>query len=157
MLCSLEIVELEKAPVLKATFVTEKSGRKKIHGQYTNVCITNEHNTSQICVYCFSRLDHPSYTKQTRKGKVKSKVKGSFLCCNRHCLLVQNKTAIQPRDALSSLAIGLSGLCNLVFGCTFPCFSLKLSQCNTNFQNLTSSFLNERTRMGSDFFRYSNT
>ncbi|KAI8083473.1 hypothetical protein BDF21DRAFT_326408, partial [Thamnidium elegans] len=32
--------------------------KEKVHGQYTNVCITDEYNTSRICVYCFSHLDH---------------------------------------------------------------------------------------------------
>lgn len=44
--------------------------KEEINGQYTSLCITNEHNTSKICVYCFSNLDHPSYTKQTKKGKL---------------------------------------------------------------------------------------
>ncbi|CEG74498.1 hypothetical protein RMATCC62417_09702 [Rhizopus microsporus] len=32
------------------------------HSLYTSVCITNEHNTSQTCIYCFQKLPHPVQT-----------------------------------------------------------------------------------------------
>ncbi|ORE01445.1 hypothetical protein BCV72DRAFT_236348 [Rhizopus microsporus var. microsporus] len=32
------------------------------HSLYTYVCITNEHNTSQTCSYCFQKLSHPVQT-----------------------------------------------------------------------------------------------
>lgn len=37
--------------------------KHKIHGQYTNVCITNENDTSQTCVFCFQKLSHATQSK----------------------------------------------------------------------------------------------
>lgn len=43
--------------------------KQRIQGKYTNVCITNEHMTSQPYLYCFSELNHPI---QRKKGKRKT-------------------------------------------------------------------------------------
>ncbi|ORE22207.1 hypothetical protein BCV71DRAFT_271250 [Rhizopus microsporus] len=105
-----------------------------MHGMNANVCITNE-NISQTYMYCFSKLDHPIHRKIVKD--IKTKVKGSFLCRNPDCVLVSNKKAIKSRDNLSALAIGLSGLCSLLFQETFPELSAKISHCNTDFLNKT--------------------
>jgi hypothetical protein len=57
---------------------------------------------------------------------------------------VSNKKAARPRDDLSALAFGLSGLYSLLFQETFPELSAKIIQSNTEFINKTVSFLNER-------------
>ncbi|KAL4206359.1 hypothetical protein AB4K20DRAFT_1773551, partial [Rhizopus microsporus] len=36
--------------------------KPKKHSLYATVCITNEHNTSQTCIYCFNKLPHPVQT-----------------------------------------------------------------------------------------------
>ena len=118
--------------------------RQCMHGMNINVCITNENVTSQTCMYCFSKLDHPIYRKIDKDKDIRTKVKGSFLCRNSDCVLISNKKAIKSRDNLSALAIGLSGLCNLLFQETFPELSAKISHCNTEFINKTASFLNAR-------------
>ncbi|KAI9248110.1 hypothetical protein EDC94DRAFT_352320 [Helicostylum pulchrum] len=40
--------------------------KQDIHGKYTSVCITNENNTSQTCVYCYNKLNHPSHAKKIK-------------------------------------------------------------------------------------------
>ncbi|CEI97435.1 hypothetical protein RMCBS344292_11567 [Rhizopus microsporus] len=115
-----------------------------MHGMSVKVCITNENMTSQTCMYCFSKLDNPMHRKTINDKEIKKKVKGSFLCRNPDCVLVLNKTAVKPRDDLSALAIGLSGLCSLLFHETFPELSAKISHCNTVFINKTASFFNTR-------------
>ena len=112
-----------------------------MHDMNINVCITNE-NISQTCMYCFSKLDHPIHRKIVKDKDIKTKVKGSFLCRNPDCVLVSNKKAIKSRNNLSALAIGLSGLCSLLFQETFPELSAKISHCNTEFIYKTASFQN---------------
>jgi hypothetical protein len=109
-----------------------------------NVCITNERMTSQTCIYCFSKLDNPIHRKTIKNKEIKAKVKGSFLCRNPNCVLVSNKKAVKPRDDLSALAIGLFGLCSLLFQKTLLELSAKISQSNTEFINKAVSFLYER-------------
>ncbi|ORE02037.1 hypothetical protein BCV72DRAFT_245481 [Rhizopus microsporus var. microsporus] len=94
---------------------------------------------SQICMYCFSKLDHPIHRKVIKGKEIKTKVKESFLCRNPDCVLVSNKKAAKPRDNLSALAIGLPGLCSLLFQETFPELSAKISHYNTDFINKTAS------------------
>jgi hypothetical protein len=70
-----------------------------IQGQNTHACITNESGTSQTCLYCFSPLTHPTYNKPYKGQIIKAQVKGSFMCVNPRCILVQQGRAIQPRDS----------------------------------------------------------
>lgn len=88
------------------------------HSRYTPTLITNEHNSSQTCLWCFSKLSHP-YT--AKDGTVK-KTNGSFICLNDVC---PNKSVVMSRDCLSALAIGLAGAAQLMLGYTFPCFDPK--------------------------------
>ncbi|ORE01573.1 hypothetical protein BCV72DRAFT_217012, partial [Rhizopus microsporus var. microsporus] len=89
--------------------------KQELHGMNVNVCITNESITSQTCIYCFSKLDNPIHRKTIKDKEIKIKVKESFLCRNPGCVLASNKKAVKPRDDLFALAIGLSGLCSLLF------------------------------------------
>lgn len=63
------------------------------HSLYTSVCITNEHNTSQTCLFCFEKLFHPITTWINKAGQKKIKsVNGSFICYNqRMCLSTCSK------------------------------------------------------------------
>ncbi|KAI8876119.1 hypothetical protein K501DRAFT_201117, partial [Backusella circina FSU 941] len=104
--------------------------KEKKHGLYTFVAITNEHNTSQTCVYCFKKMEHPMKIKD----KVKS-VNGALQCENPDCITFESKKASKSRDQLSSLAIGLAGLSRLLFNATFPVFDHTVSQNNTDLFN----------------------
>ncbi|KAG2233693.1 hypothetical protein INT48_009437 [Thamnidium elegans] len=64
----------------------------------------------------------------------------AFVCYNEECVTVKAGKATHDRDALSSLAIGLSGLAMLLFGVTFPVFSSKASQFNTEQFNKAVAF-----------------
>lgn len=75
------------------------------------------------------------------KGKVVArKVPGAFMCLNPKCILKQFGRNVFARDKLSALAIGLSGLNQLLFQATFPQLSRKFSDTNTEFINKTASF-----------------
>ncbi|KAI8091641.1 hypothetical protein BDF21DRAFT_376460 [Thamnidium elegans] len=116
--------------------------KPKKHSLYSSVCITNEHNSSQTCIFCFKKLFHPISTTTTNSRTKKKSVDGAFVCYNEECVAVKSGKATHGRDALSSLTIGLSGLAMLLFGVTFPVFSSKASQFNTEqFNNKTVAFL----------------
>lgn len=76
---------------------------KNQKAEAVNVCITNEHSTSQTCFFCsdgFIRL------RQQKKGK--SYTKGTILYwTNPSCILVIKKHATRSRNSLSAL-VGLS-------------------------------------------------
>jgi hypothetical protein len=117
--------------------------KEQLHSQYTNVCITNEHYTSQTCVFCYSKLAHPTIHKRIKGKSIKARNKGSFLCYNPKCPLVSTSRAVQSRDKMSAFAIGLSGLATVLFGQTFPAFT-NISHSHTVFIQVTSTFLDGR-------------
>ena len=119
--------------------------KPKVHSRYSTVCITNEYNTSQTCVFCFQKLLHPKklITKKDGSKFVKS-VNGSFHCVNHLCPLVVNARSIQARDRVSALAIAVSGLSSLVLGETVPPFNYKFSDNTDTFNHLAASFLNKK-------------
>ncbi|KAG2230041.1 hypothetical protein INT48_007072 [Thamnidium elegans] len=88
------------------------------HSRQATILITNEHNTSQTCVYCFP------------------------VCTNPRCVLVRSNMSHQGRDSVSSLAIGISGLSQAAFGEPFPCFNYDIGHSNTDFINTATTFLN---------------
>ncbi|KAI8878913.1 hypothetical protein K501DRAFT_194759 [Backusella circina FSU 941] len=103
----------------------------KIHGRYTASCITNEHNSSQTCVYCFKKVVH-----QKKEKKIHGKVKrvdsnGSSICINPDCVAFKVGQAVQSRDKQSALLIGLHGVSRLLIGAPFPILDSKTSHFNT--------------------------
>ncbi|KAI8875579.1 hypothetical protein K501DRAFT_202340, partial [Backusella circina FSU 941] len=62
-------------------------------------------------------------------------VNGAFECVNSKCILNMTGRSTIPRDRLSALAIGLSGLTRVLFGATFPPFDYNISQSNTELFN----------------------
>ncbi|CEG79069.1 hypothetical protein RMATCC62417_13582 [Rhizopus microsporus] len=106
--------------------------KSKKHSLYTTVCITNEHNTSQTCIYCFNKLSHPVRTVHRNGASRLRTVNGAFVCENPSCVSVQAKKAVKRRDTMSAMAIGLSGLATLLFGENFPQFDPIVSQSNTD-------------------------
>ncbi|KAI8356640.1 hypothetical protein BD560DRAFT_406466, partial [Blakeslea trispora] len=57
--------------------------RIKRHLRY--VSITNENYTSQTCVYCFHKLQHPKQLIQVKGKTVYRNMKGAFHCLNPEC------------------------------------------------------------------------
>lgn len=110
-----------------------------------NVCLTNEHRTSQTCLYCFEQLEHPFRVERKGERLLKLYTKGSFMCVNPKCVSFKHGRALKSRDALSSLAIGFSGLSSVLLGMPIPHFSpYKISQFNTEqFKTAASPFCKE--------------
>ncbi|KAI8376834.1 hypothetical protein BD560DRAFT_391657, partial [Blakeslea trispora] len=67
------------------------------HARYTTVSITNESNTSQTCVYCFHKLQHPKQLIQVKGKTMYRNMKGAFHCLNPDCLLVTNGRGVSGR------------------------------------------------------------
>jgi hypothetical protein len=75
------------------------------------------------------------------KSKLKA-VHGAFQCTNRKCVSYKNKRAIQTRDTMSALAIGLLGLSTLLFSKRIPSFTrYNTSQSYTGYKNTTTACL----------------
>ena len=53
-----------------------------MYARHTTVCITNENYTSQTCVYCFNKLQHPKQHIQAKGKTVYRDMKGAFHCLN---------------------------------------------------------------------------
>ena len=91
---------------------------------YTTVCITNEHNTSQTCLFCFKKLLNSYRLVQGKNNKVRLKqVKGSFVCMHPKCQSICARKATHSRDMVSATAIALAGLSTLLFSVPFPEFN----------------------------------
>lgn len=120
--------------------------KPKIHSRYCSVCVTNEHNTSQTCMFCYNKLLHPSKIMTKKDGsRFLKNVNGSFYCVNPLCPLSSQARSTQARDRLSALAIGVSGLSTLIFGETLPQFNHKLSGYNADkFETNAANFLNTK-------------
>ena len=110
------------------------------HARYTTVSITNENYTSQTCVYCFHKLQHPKQLIQVKSKTVYRNMKGAFHCLNPECPSVKNGRGVSGRDKLSALAIAISGITTLLFQQTLPAFSQTISPSNTEFNHKTASF-----------------
>lgn len=85
------------------------SWKAQLHSRYTTVVITNEHNTSQTCLFCFQKLQHPLKVITSNEKRQVRSVNGTFVCNNSLCLLKKFRSTHKGRDAVSALAIGLSG------------------------------------------------
>ncbi|KAI8888394.1 hypothetical protein K501DRAFT_173342 [Backusella circina FSU 941] len=113
----------------------EGTGSQKKHRYYTPVPITNEHNTSQTCIYCYKKLSHP-YKVVGKNGEKKIQtVNGTFQCENTNCVSFKSKKASRSRDQLSLMATGLAGCSRLLFGATILIFDHNVSQSNTGLYN----------------------
>ncbi|ORE00835.1 hypothetical protein BCV72DRAFT_324767 [Rhizopus microsporus var. microsporus] len=112
---------------IKGHLKYEDQWKSRKNSLYTSVCITNEHNTSQTCLFCFKKLQHPLRVTGNVKLKI---VSGTFQCINLECTSVLADMATHARDSLSAMAIDLSGLATLLFGATFLQFDPKLQNLN---------------------------
>lgn len=121
-----------------------------IQAQNTYVCVTNEHMTSQICVFCYNPLHHPKYEKLIKGKTIYVDVKGSFVCMNPSCVTVRSGCAVKSRDTLSALAIGISGFSQLLYGDTLPEYSPRIGTSKTNYINITATFGKQSDVLGSE-------
>ncbi|KAK4511737.1 uncharacterized protein ATC70_007281 [Mucor velutinosus] len=94
------------------------SGKWKplLHSSVATVHTTDEHKTSQTCMYCFGPNFYHTQTTKAKDGKTKTRsIRDAFMCLNPACISVLNHRAIQGRDKTSVLAIAVSGLSTLLF------------------------------------------
>ncbi|EPB87743.1 hypothetical protein HMPREF1544_05403 [Mucor circinelloides 1006PhL] len=103
--------DLGRQPVL---FVGDR-GYAKVHGRCCPVLVTNEHNTSQICLFCFKKASHPLKLVTKNKQYVRN-VNGSSVCTNPTSTLRTKGETHKARDSLPALAVGLAGLSTVIFG-----------------------------------------
>ncbi|KAK4517512.1 uncharacterized protein ATC70_000851 [Mucor velutinosus] len=133
--------------------------KPRLHSSVATVHTTNEHKTSQMCMYCFGLTSHPTQTIKAKDGKTKTRsIHGAFLCLNPACVSVLNHIAIQGRDKTSALTIAVSGLSILLFKQPLPVFNPKPSQSNTGIISKTTSFCNrneKRDGSGAARFKFS--
>jgi hypothetical protein len=54
-------------------------------------------------------------------------VKGSFVCMNPSCVLIENKKVAKSRDTVSALSIELSRLSHLILEDIFPEFNNEIA------------------------------
>ncbi|CAO3656432.1 unnamed protein product [Mucor fragilis] len=75
--------------------------KSKIHAEYCRVLITNEHNTSQTCVFCFSKTSH-SLKLVTKKSKQHlCSVTDTSVYANSGCVLYSCGKTHTGRNSLS--------------------------------------------------------
>ena len=82
---------------------------RKEHSRYCPVAVTDEFNTSKLCVECYQRLQ---YAKSSRivKGTIQTvRVKGAQECVNPDCESVRRGHTIRARDTNSAAAIAIAG------------------------------------------------
>ncbi|KAL0141466.1 hypothetical protein V8B55DRAFT_1065281 [Mucor lusitanicus] len=85
---------------------------------YTHVCITSEYMTSQTCMFAF--LDwHTPLLDKNRETRLLPESSWCIVCLNPDCVLQQFGCNVFARDKLSALAIGLSGVNQLLFQAAF--------------------------------------
>ncbi|KAL4212919.1 hypothetical protein AB4K20DRAFT_1965860 [Rhizopus microsporus] len=108
-----KIIAQERESLTKANTGSDK---KQLHGKHVNVCITNEHMTSQTCIYRYQKLCHPKAMLIKKNKQVSQEIKGALMCVNSKCVAVKSGKSTKSRDALSLLAISLSGLTQCLIG-----------------------------------------
>ncbi|ORE19450.1 hypothetical protein BCV71DRAFT_283364 [Rhizopus microsporus] len=123
--------------------------KEQLHGKHVNVCITNGHMTSQTCIYRYQKLCHPKAMLVKKNKQVSQETKGALMCVNPKCVAVNSGRSIKSRNALSSLAISLSGLTRCLIGSLLFYHSPNLKSLNLTLIPSTNShgpsFLQEIT------------
>jgi hypothetical protein len=104
---------------------TKRGGTKmrQRHRRYTIVSMTNEHRSSQTCIFCFQQVQRP----KTRKLKGKWKpvfVNGSSLCMNAQCLAYRHGCNTRNRDTQAAFANALAGVSRISTGQTLKPFNI---------------------------------
>ncbi|KAG1206733.1 hypothetical protein G6F69_008612 [Rhizopus microsporus] len=97
------------------------------------------------------KLCHPKAMLTKKNKQVSQEIKGALMCVNPKCMAVKSGRSTKSRDALSSLAIGLSGLAQCLIGSPLPPFAqFQISQFNTDTVNkLSWSFVSARDHLTS--------
>lgn len=88
----------------------------KTHKRYAQVAMTDEHMTSQLCVYCYFPITHG----RNLDNKI---ILGTARCLNPNCEAFKQGRACNNRDIMSATAIGISAMTKYFFKKNFPPFT----------------------------------
>ncbi|KAG9320341.1 hypothetical protein KVV02_004252, partial [Mortierella alpina] len=84
------------------------------------VALTDEYNTSQVCVHCFNKLQLARSSRLSGTEIKSVRIHGSVICTNTSYVAVQCSYATRPRDSNAAIGILISyssiAMRNLVFG-----------------------------------------
>ncbi|KAI8362770.1 hypothetical protein BD560DRAFT_333889, partial [Blakeslea trispora] len=72
------------------------------HIFFVRDCITNEHNTSQVCVFCFEKISHSLRIVEKDGRESLKTINGTSICSNKACVFNLAKQSHKPRDSLSA-------------------------------------------------------
>ncbi|KAG1472149.1 hypothetical protein G6F56_001712 [Rhizopus delemar] len=88
----------------------------KIHKRYAETMITDEHMTSQLCVYCYFLI--------ARSRTLDESISlGTVHCLNPNCEAFKHGRATNNRDVMSATTIGISVMAQALLRKSFPPFS----------------------------------
>ncbi|KAF7731951.1 hypothetical protein EC973_007782 [Apophysomyces ossiformis] len=87
---------------------------RKRHRRYVPVSMTNEHRSSQLCVYCFERVERAKARRRKSRQWKTVRVNGASQCVNPCCPAYQSGHATQNRDVQAAVAIGLASASNIL-------------------------------------------
>ncbi|ORE16922.1 hypothetical protein BCV71DRAFT_270717 [Rhizopus microsporus] len=94
--------------------------------------------TSQ-CIYCYQKLCHPKAMLIKKNKEVSQEIRSALMCVNPKCVAVKPEKSTKSRNALSSLAIGLSDLTQCLIGSPLlPFAQSQTNQFNTDTFNKLS-------------------
>ena len=88
----------------------------RIHKRYAETIITDEHMTSQLCVYCYFPIAHSRTSDE-------SVSLGTVRCLNPNCEAFKHGRATNNRGVMSATAIGISAMTQALLRKSFPPFS----------------------------------
>ncbi|KAG1464879.1 hypothetical protein G6F56_004992 [Rhizopus delemar] len=88
----------------------------RTYKRYAETMITDEHMTSQLCVYCYFPIAH----SQTSDESISL---GTVRCLNTNCEAFKHGWATNNRDVMSAAAIGISAMAQALLRKSFPPFS----------------------------------
>ncbi|EPB85855.1 hypothetical protein HMPREF1544_07354 [Mucor circinelloides 1006PhL] len=118
----------------------------KKHSHYCPVIVTNEHNTSQTCLFYYSKTSHPQKLVTKKNKQCLRSVSGTSVCTNPDCVLRTKDETHKARDSLPALAIGLAGLSTVIFGQPIPTFDSSFNEFKAEkFKTLAKAFCTRNT------------
>lgn len=77
----------------------------EMRGKRGVVYITNEHYTSQTCLICYQKLEHPRRSVKEGSTEKEKKVSGVLFCVSPNCIYIITGYTSETRDALSAMTI----------------------------------------------------
>ncbi|KAL7324571.1 hypothetical protein PS15p_209750 [Mucor circinelloides] len=105
--------------------------KAKKHIHYGSVIINNEHDTSQTCLFRYSKTSHPQELVTKKNKQYLCSVNDASVCTNPDCVLRTKDETHKAHNSLSALAIGLAGFSTVIFRQPIPSFDPSFSGSKT--------------------------